>query len=106
MTIKYLEITDEKEWLEKRKNYVTSTEVASLYGVQPAYAPTAFELWHIKRGNITPPDISNDDFIMFGKLMEPVVVEMIKRQNPDWIIEPCRLFAYDDTGRIGSSFDY
>lgn len=106
MTTQYMEITNESEWLEKRKGYVTSTEVASLYGVQPAYSPTAFELWHIKHGNIIPPDISKDEFIVFGKMMESVIVEMIKLQNPTWIIEPCNVFAYDDEYGIGSSFDY
>lgn len=100
----YMKITDEAEWLEKRKNYVTSTEVAALFGVSPYM--TAFELWHVKRGNIQQVDLSNNKFVQFGKLIEPVVVQMIQIENPEWKIEPCRVFAYCDTDRIGSSFDY
>src|SRR5690606_605260 len=65
-----------------------------------------FELWHIKRGNLDAPDLSDDDFVLFGKLVEPVIVQMIQHKKPDWKIEPCNVFAYDDTDKIGSSFDY
>jgi len=102
--INYMEITDETSWLEKRKKYVTSTEVAALFGSSPYL--TAFELWHIKKGNIPATDLSGNNFVQFGKLVEPVIVQMIELENPDWKIEPCRLFAYCDTDRIGSSFDY
>lgn len=102
--INYMEITDEAAWLEKKRGYVTSTEVAALYGESPYM--TAFELWHIKHGNLDAPDLSDDDFVLFGKLVEPVVVQMIQRKKPDWVIEKCNVFAYDDTDKIGSSFDY
>lgn len=102
--IQQMQITDETAWLEKRKGYVTSTEVAALYGENPYI--TAFELWHIKRGNIQPADISGENFIRFGKLVEPVIAQMILLENPTWKIEPCRVFAFDDVDKIGSSFDY
>lgn len=102
--INYMEITDEKAWLEKRAGYVTSTEVAALYGESPYM--TAFELYHIKRGNLQAADISGENFIRFGKLVEPVIVQMILLEHPNWVIEPCKVFAYCDEDRIGSSFDY
>lgn len=101
--IQYLEITDEQEWLEKRKGYVTSTEVSCLYGENPY--KTFYELWHIKRGLIDEPQLDSN-YVLFGKIVEPAIVEMIKIENPDWIIEPCAVFAYDDDDKIGSSFDY
>lgn len=102
--IQYMEISDEASWLEKRKHYVTSTEVAALYGENPYM--TAFKLYHIKRGNIEQADLFGNNFIRFGKLVEPVIAEMIRIENQTWVIEPCNLFAYDDEDRIGSSFDY
>lgn len=101
--INYIEITDEKTWLEKRKHYINSTEVAALYGISPYM--TAYELWHIKHGNIKPADLSSDAFIRFGKIIEPAIVAMIEIEKPDWKIEDCNVYAYDDIGRIGSSFD-
>jgi predicted phage-related endonuclease len=101
--IQYLEITNEDEWLEKRKGYVTSTEVSSLYGENPY--KTFYELWHIKRGLIDEPQLDSN-YVLFGKIVEPAIVEMIKLENPEWVIEPCNVFGYDDTDKIGSSFDY
>lgn len=102
--IQYMNITDESAWLEKRNGYVTSTEVAALFGASPWM--TAFELWHIKKGNIKRADLSGNNFVTFGKLIEPIIAEMILIENPEWVIEPCKVFAYDDDDKIGSSFDY
>lgn len=97
-------ITDEAAWLEKKKSYVTSTEAAALFGVQAKYVPTAFELWHIKKGTV-PPRTVEGDFILFGKLVEETVVKMINAKHPDWQISPFPYFFHDDEDKIGSSFD-
>lgn len=95
-------ITDEAAWLEKRRAYVTSTEVSALYGLSKW--KTAFELWHNKRGTL-PEEKIEGNFITFGKIMEQPIVEMIKIGHPEWLIEPFPYFMYDDTDKIGSSFD-
>jgi predicted phage-related endonuclease len=77
--------------------------VAALYGVSPYM--TAYELWHIKHGNIEAADLSDNLFIRFGKIVEPAIVKMIEFEKPDWKIEDCNVYAFDDAGRIGSSFD-
>lgn len=99
---KLMQITDESAWLDKRKNYVTSTETAALYGLSPYR--TYFELFHIKRGNIEEVREDNN-FLLFGNLMEDVICQMILKEHPDWTILPMRVFAYDDNDKIGSSFD-
>ncbi len=98
----FITITDEKTWLEKRKNYVTSTEVAALYGLSPWM--TAFELYHIKRGNIQQANVSNN-FMKFGKILEEPICKMILLEHPEWEINGFPFFYYDDTDKIGSSFD-
>lgn len=100
----FMKITDEAAWLEKRKQYVTSTEIASLFGLQMPYMPSAFELWHIKHGNITS-DFEQNNHMLFGKLMEDVICTMAKTENPDWEFSPFPYFAYNDEDKIGSSFD-
>lgn len=95
-------ITDEAAWLEKRKGYVTSTEVSALYGLSKW--KTAFELWHNKRGTL-PEEKIEGNFITFGKIMEQPIVEMINIENPEWKIEPFPYFMFDDADKIGSSFD-
>lgn len=102
MGTKLFSITDETQWLEIRKKYVTSTESAALFGASKWLTP--FELWHIKRGNISG-DLKDNNFLRFGRLVEAPIVEMVKIEHPDWTVSPMRVFAYDEEYRMGSSFD-
>jgi predicted phage-related endonuclease len=99
-----MKIVDEQEWLEKRKNYVTSTEAASLFGLQMPSLPTAFELWHIKRGLIDHAVDVNARMI-WGRRLEAVIASGIA-QDYEFAISSLDDFAYDDADKIGSSFDY
>lgn len=102
MTTQLMQIKDEQEWLDKRLGYVTSTEVAALYGLSPYV--THYELWHQKRG-LLPIIREENNFMIFGKLMEDVVCQMVLLEHPEFQISPMRVFAYDDEDKIGSSFD-
>ncbi len=102
MTTKYFEIKDEKSWLEKRKGYITSTQMAALFGL--SNYNTAFELYHIINGNIEQ-EIEENNFMKFGKIIEQPICEMINIEHPKWKIEEFPFFAYDDEDKIGSSFD-
>lgn len=97
-----MQITDEQSWLDKRQGYVTSTEVSALYGLNPYV--THYELWHQKRG-LLPVIREENNFMIFGKLMEEVVCQMALIEHPDWKIMPMKVFAYDDEDKIGASFD-
>lgn len=104
MATALMKITSEQEWLEKRKNYITSTQIPCLFGLEMDYAPTAFELFHITRGNLEDSFKANK-FTLFGKLVEPTICAMINVEHPEWIIEEYPFFAYDDDIKMGSSFD-
>jgi len=97
-----MQITDEQSWLDKRQGYVTSTEVSAIYGLNTYL--THYELWHQKRG-LLPVVREENNFMLFGKLMEEVVCQMILHEHPEYKIMPMRVFAYDDEDKIGSSFD-
>jgi len=102
MATEYFEITDEASWLEKRKGYITSTQISALFGLSTYN--TAFELYHISRGNIEQ-EFKENNFMLFGKIIEQPICEMINIEHPDWEIAPFDVFAYDDDDKIGSSFD-
>lgn len=104
MTTQFYKITDEAAWLEKRKGYVTSTEVAGLFGVAAPYNRTAYELWHTKRGLIDDA-VEENSHMRFGKLLEEPICHMILMEHPDWRIDQFPFFAYDDEDKIGASFD-
>ncbi len=102
MITKFMEITDEASWLEKRKGYITSTQIAALFGLSPYN--TAFELYHITRGNIDA-NIEENNFMKFGKLIEQPICQMVALEHPEWRICDFPYFAHDDSDKIGSSFD-
>lgn len=103
MNTKLTPITDENAWLDLRKSYVTSTESASLFGLQMPSRPTAYELWHVKRGLIDDV-VEVNNFMIWGRVFESSIKEIIALDNPDWKISPMRVFAHDDD-KMGSSFD-
>lgn len=102
MKTQYFQIKDEAAWLEKRNQYVTSTEVSALFGLNQWM--TAFELYHIKRGLIDGT-LEDNNFLKFGRILETPICEMILLEKPQWKISPMRVFAYDDVDRMGASFD-
>ncbi len=102
MPTQLMQITDEASWLEKRKGYITSTEMAALFGL--GKYNTAFELYHIKRGNIESA-VEENNFMKFGKILEEPICEIIKIEHSEWEIEKYPFFAHDDDDKIGSSFD-
>lgn len=104
MTIQYISSKDEAKWLDKRKSYITSTESASLFGLQMPSLPTAFELWHIKRGNIDG-EVEVNNYMQWGRVLEDAIKAIVEIDNPDWHIRPMEAFAYDDNTRMGASFD-
>lgn len=102
--IELIPIKDEASWLERRKNFITSTESASLFGLQMPSLPTAFELWHIKRGLIDGDIVANSRMI-WGRRLEDVIAKGIA-EDEGWKISELNVFAEDSKAKMGSSFDY
>lgn len=67
-------------WLERRKGTIGSSETASLFGVQEAYAASAFTLHQVKSGKMAEPpvDSSPGSRIWMGKHFEPTIAAMAK----------------------------
>lgn len=103
MTTNLTPIRDEAQWLDQRKSYITSTESASLFGLQMTSLPTAFELWHIKRGLIDHA-IDVNERMIWGRRLEQVIAQGIADDNGFKLL-PMKVFAHDDDDKIGSSFD-
>lgn len=100
---KIIPIIEVDDWLDLRRKHITSTESASLFGMQMPSMPTAFELWHIKRGLISG-DVEANNYMIWGRIFQEAICEVIQVENPAWKISPFAVFASD--GAMGSSFDY
>ena len=48
---------------------------------------TPFELWARKSGLVTA-DVADNPAMRRGRLLEPVALQMLKEERPEWTVEP------------------
>ena len=94
--------TTEQAWLEARKQDVTSTESAALFGMSPYL--THFELWHAKRNGIAR-EFKTNDRMKWGNRLESAIAHGIAEEQ-GWAILPMKDYMRDPDARLGSSFDF
>jgi putative phage-type endonuclease len=93
---------DEKHWLELRKQDVTSTETAALFGISPYM--TAFELWHRKHDNLDVEFQMNDRVVWGQRLQDSIAAGIFADQG--WIGHKKTEYMRDPDLRMGASFDF
>ena len=94
--------SSKEEWLELRKNDITSTEVSALFGMSPYM--TEFEVWHRHKNNITSSFKENDRTV-WGDRLETAIAKGIAKDNK-WNVIPKKEYMRREDIRAGSSFDY
>lgn len=104
MTAQIIYPADRAAWLDARKQDVTASVAGALLGVHPYQTP--FALWALKSGRVEDDD-SDNPVLRRGRLLEPVVIEMLREDRPDWTVEYRRDNAYfrDPEARIGATPD-
>ena len=101
-TVTIIPYTTEAAWLEARKQDITSTESAALFGMSP-YA-TGFEIWHAKRNDFSREFKSNDR-MRWGNQLEAAIAHGIAAEQ-GWQISPLKEYMRNEKERMGSSFDF
>ena len=89
-------------WIDFRKDFVTSTEVAALFGLSSWGTP--FKLWHEKRGDLTP-EFKDTKRMQWGQRMEAVIAAIVSEEIQSEVV------LKDDFGflpehKLGASYDY
>lgn len=98
-----IEYRTEKEWLELRRDCITSSDISALFGENP-YC-TEFELWHRKKSG-TEVVYEDDDRKKWGRRLEAPIADGIAEDN-GWTVRPLKVFmTHSEFPRYGSSFDY
>lgn len=97
-------ITPENEahWLALRREDLTSTDIAALFGLSPY--KTAFELWHEKKAGERVEFVENER-MKWGRRMEATVAAGIAEDHW-WTIRAMKEYMRLQGLRIGSSFDF
>jgi hypothetical protein len=96
-------ITSREEWLARRKQNVNASEIAALFGPEIHPFLTPYKLWALKCEKI--PEPGDSKILQRGRKFEPVVIEILKEDYPDWHLSPANVYYWDDETRIGATPD-
>lgn len=106
MTIEKINTKDRNTWLALRSQDVTASVAGALFG-KHEYT-TLFGLWALKTGRVTE-DPEETAPMRRGRLMEPVAVQILREENPDWIVRhnalPDQVYYRDPAIRLGATPD-
>jgi predicted phage-related endonuclease len=86
-----------------RKQDLTSTEAAALFGASPYV--TEFELFHRKTGTLAADDFEINDRMKWGNRLEGAIAMGIA-EDYGLIVEPFKVYMRVSELRMGSSFDF
>ena len=89
-------------WLALRQQDVTASAAGALLGGHPYVS--AYGLWALKSGRIKE-DALETPAMRRGRLLEPVAVELLREERPDWTIERGAHYYRDAARRIGATPD-
>lgn len=104
MTRETLSHATEAAWLAARKNDVTSTEAAALFGAG-VYVKTPYELYHLKAGTFPAPEFEGNERTRWGNRLEDAIARGIA-EDLGLIVEPFKVYMRMPDIRMGSSFDF
>lgn len=102
--IERIRIGSRDQWLSERKKDVTASAAACLLGIHPYQ--TAYSLWAAKTGRVTD-ELEDTPPLKRGRLLEPLAVQLLKEERPDWQISdhPLNLYFRDPVARLGATPD-
>lgn len=92
-----------EHWLELRREDVTSTESAALFGLSP-YA-TEFELFHRKRGAVSD-EIEPNERMTWGLRLQDAIAHGVAEDMGLTVRRINGYWRHTDEARMGASFDF
>lgn len=97
-------VTSRADWLALRRGNVGASEVAALFGVQPAYAMSHWTLWQVKSGRMPEPEVEGDRPDA-GLRFERAAAEWIA-EGEGWTIGPIGYVQHPTVRGMGCSPDF
>lgn len=105
MTIEIITPKDRQAWLQARSQDITASVVGSLFNVHEYV--TIYELWALKTRRLPRQD-SESDAMRRGRLLEPVAVQILREERPDWEVAystDAQVYYRDPARRLGATPD-
>lgn len=102
--VERIRIGSRDQWLKLRRQDITASVAAALLGIHPY--TTAFQLWALKTGRVSE-DTEETPPMRRGRLLEPVAVQILREEHPDWQFSdyPVGLYFRDPATRLGATPD-
>lgn len=79
--LKILDGIADEEWLNLRQNGIGGSECSAILGLNPYM--TSYDLWQYKTGMKTPPDLSQNSAVIFGKEHELELIKQFADENSE-----------------------
>lgn len=95
-------VKDRASWLKMRERDVTASVAGALLGVHEWTTP--WGLWALKSGKIAE-DPAETAPMRRGRLLEPVAVELLREDRPEWEITRGVVYYRDPEARLGATPD-
>ena len=96
------EIENRESWLKVRSQSIGGSDAAAILGMNPW--KSAYTLWLEKTGQTSQEDISDNEYVHFGNVLEKVVAdEFCRRENKK--VRKCGLFRSNRYPFMTASFD-
>ena len=95
-------IKDRDQWLGLRRADCTASTIGCLLGVHPYISP--YGLYCLKAG-LVPEDPEETAAMRRGRLLEPVAVQLLREDHPEWSIDQPGAYYRDVTARLGATPD-
>lgn len=101
MTVEVHAVADRAQWLALRSQDLTASDIGAAVGVDPYKSRLA--LYAEKTGLLMPQGDNNA--MRRGRWMEAAVLEAIRDENPDWVVEKANVYLRDPALRLGATPD-
>jgi putative phage-type endonuclease len=101
-TLQRFKIESRGEWLKWRKQDVTASEIAALFGCHPYR--TMLDVFASKVGE--GGDQGDNPAMRRGRVMEPAVAAAVAEERPAWRLEKSQHYYRDTLARLGATPDY
>lgn len=75
-----------EQWHEGRKHRIGGSDAAAILGLS-SYA-TPYTKWLEKTGRTTPPDLSENEKVYWGNVLEDVVAQEFAKRHPEYAVKP------------------
>lgn len=102
MNREFITPANEAHWLALRRQDLTSTDVAALFGLSPY--KTRLELWHEKRSGVAEA-FEPTERMRWGNRLESAIAYGIA-EDRGWTVGPFKDYGRIADERIGASFDF